>query len=231
MYTAQGKLKSSELLEQYLPLVRRHALELKTRVPANVDLDDLVQAGSIGLLDALARYDTAQGATFGTFASQRIRGAMIDELRSRDWAPRSVRRNARALKGTIRRLEQALGRPAEEREIADAMELSLEQYRQLLLDINGCQLMPIEELGEEDSSGISTGYGASPFVELMQERNRERFIKALDALPERERLLLALYYQEKLNFKEIGAVIGVSESRVCQLHSQAVSRLRDALAD
>lgn len=231
MYTAQGKLKSSDLLEQYLPLVRRHALDLKTRVPASVDMDDLVQAGSIGLLDAMSRYDAGQGVTFGSFASQRIRGAMIDELRSRDWVPRSVRRRARELQASLRRLEQMLGRAPDEREIAQDMAMTLQEYRQLLLDINGCQMMPMDDLSDDEVGALSSSYGVSPFVELVQERNRERFLKALETLPERENLLLGLYYQEKLNFKEIGAVIGVSESRVCQLHSQAVARLRDALAD
>lgn len=231
MYTAQGKLKSSDLLEQYLPLVRRHALNLKTRIPASVDMEDLVQAGSIGLLDALSRYDNGQGTTFGSFASQRIRGAMIDELRSRDWVPRSVRRNARAMQNAMRSLEQRLGRHAEEREIAEEMGMSLAEYQQLLLDVNGCQLLPMEEVTDEDIGYLNTGYGASPFFELVQERNRDLLIKAVEALPERENMLLALYYQEKLNFREIGAVLGVTESRVCQLHSLAVSRLREAMAD
>ncbi|MDE1168422.1 MAG: RNA polymerase sigma factor FliA [Pseudomonas sp.] len=231
MYTASGKLKSSDLLEQYLPLVRRHALDLKTRVPASVDMDDLIQAGSIGLLDAFSRYDADQGAPFGSFASQRIRGAMIDELRSRDWVPRSVRRNARALQSVLRELEQALGRPPQELEIAQGMDMTLAEYRQLLLDTNGCQMMPMDDVTDDEIGVLSSNYGVSPFVELVQERNRDQLMKAVEALPERENLLLALYYQEKLNFKEIGAVIGVSESRVCQLHSQAVARLRDAMAD
>lgn len=230
MYTAQGKIRQRDLLEEYLPLVRRQALNLQTRLPPCVELDDLIQAGTIGLLDALSRYDAAQGASFATFASQRVRGAMLDELRSRDWVPRSVRRNARALEDALRQLEQRLGRPAEEREIAAAMGLELADYRQLLLDSNGSQLLAIDELGEDEVDAMSVGHYASPFAELAEGRDMERLVKAIEALPEREKLVLGLYYQEDLNLKEIGAVLGVSESRVCQLHSQAVARLRKGLA-
>ncbi|MBP9956795.1 MAG: RNA polymerase sigma factor FliA [Pseudomonas sp.] len=232
MYTAQGKLKQRDLLEQHLPLVRRQALSLQLKLPACVELDDLIQAGTIGLLDALKRFDANQGASFATFASQRIRGAMLDELRSRDWVPRRVRRNARALDETLRLLEQRLGRAPEEREIAAAMGIDLAEYRQLLLDANGSQMVALDEMGEDEIDAVSaTSQALSPFAELAEGRDRERLIKAIEALPEREKLLLALYYQEDLNLKEIGAVLGVSESRVCQLHSQAVARLRSWLAE
>ncbi|MBX8501103.1 RNA polymerase sigma factor FliA [Pseudomonas lijiangensis] len=230
MYTAQGKMNQQELLKQYLPLVRRQALGLKTRLPANIELDDLIQAGSIGLLDAMTRYDVDIGATFGTFASQRIRGAMIDELRTRDWVPRSVRRNARALEDAIHRLEQSLGRPAKEREIAAAMGLSLDEYHQVLSDTNGSQMLPIDDLGEDHSEALSSKH-ITPFAELVNDRNRIHLIRAIDAVPERERVLLALCYQEKLNLREIGMVLGVSESRACQLHSQAIARLRTSMAE
>ncbi len=232
MYTAQGKLKQRDLLEQHLPLVRRQALSLQLKLPACVELDDLIQAGTIGLLDALKRFDANQGASFATFASQRIRGAMLDELRSRDWVPRRVRRNARALDETLRLLEQRLGRAPEEREIAAALGIDLAEYRQLLLDANGSQMVALDEMGEDEIDAVSaTSQALSPFAELAEGRDRERLIKAIEALPEREKLLLALYYQEDLNLKEIGAVLGVSESRVCQLHSQAVARLRSWLAE
>lgn len=232
MYTAQGKLKQRDLLEQHLPLVRRQALSLQLKLPACVELDDLIQAGTIGLLDALKRFDANQGASFATFASQRIRGAMLDELRSRDWVPRRVRRNARVLDETLRLLEQRLGRAPEEREIAAALGIDLAEYRQLLLDANGSQMVALDEMGEDEIDAVSaTSQALSPFAELAEGRDRERLIKAIEALPEREKLLLALYYQEDLNLKEIGAVLGVSESRVCQLHSQAVARLRSWLAE
>lgn len=232
MYTAQGKLKQQYLVEQHLPLVRRQALNLRARLPASVELDDLIQAGTIGLLDAIRRFDPEQGVTLVTFATQRIRGAMLDELRSRDWVPRSIRRNARRLDVALRQLEQRLGRHPEEREIAAELGLSLEDYRQLLLDANGSHLLAIDEMGGDEVDARSAApHSPSPFAELVEGRDRERLIKAIDNLPEREKLLLALYYQEDLNLKEIGAVLGVSESRVCQLHSQAVARLRNWLAE
>lgn len=230
MYTAQGRMHQQELLEQYLPLVKRHALNLKTRLPPSIDLDDLIQAGSIGLLDAITRYDQSQGTTFGTFVIHRIRGAMIDELRSRDWAPRSVRRNARLLETTLCSLEQRLGRTATEREIAAAMDLSLAQYHQLLWETNGSQMLAFDQMNEEQLE--SAGHpDQNPYNDLIEARNRTRLIRAIDNLPERERLLMALYHQEKLNMREIGLVLEISESRVCQLHSQAIARLRSRLAD
>ncbi|MDT0500550.1 MULTISPECIES: RNA polymerase sigma factor FliA [unclassified Halomonas] len=233
MYTAHGKIDQTQLIEQYLPLVRRQALALRVRLPASIDLDDMIQAGTVGLLEALQRYKTGQGASFATFANQRIRGAMLDELRSRDWLPRSVRRGARAMDAAIHRLEQRYGRPPEETEIAQALDISLEEYRRLLNDTNNGQLLPFEELMEEGGEGRlpAEDSQATPFAQLLDQEQRGRLVEAIEALPEREKLLMALYYQEELNLKEIGAVLGVTESRVCQLHSQAVSRLRTRLAE
>lgn len=231
MYTAQGKIDQNALLEQYLPVVRRQALSLQVKLPAAVELDDLIQAGMVGLLDALGRFDSKAGATFTTFASQRIRGAMIDELRTRDWMPRSVRRNARSVDASVRRLEQQLGRPPEEREIAADLDMPMDVYRQLLSDTNNGHLLPFEELmaeGGEPQAGA--GGPQSPFAALADGQQREQLVEAIADLPEREKMLMALYYQEELNLKEIGAVLGVTESRVCQLHSQAVSRLRARMA-
>ena len=233
MYTAQGKIEQRDLLEEYLPLVRRQALALQVRLPASIELDDLIQAGTEGLLEALGRFDAAQGASFATFASQRIRGAMLDELRSRDWLPRSVRRSARAADEAARRLEQSLGRPPEEAEIAESLGMDLVAYRRLLSDTNSGQLLPFEELMAEggESRLRDNETRDTPFSLLVDEDRRGRLVEAIEALPEREKLLMTLYYQEELNLKEIGAVLGVTESRVCQLHSQAVSRLRSRLLE
>jgi RNA polymerase sigma factor FliA len=230
MYTAKGKINQGVLLEQYYPMVRRQALALQVKLPAGVELDDLIQAGMVGLLDALGRFDSTAGASFATFASQRIRGAMIDELRTRDWLPRSVRRSGRAVDACVRQLEQRLGRPPEEREIAAELDISLRDYQQLLSDTNNGQLMPYEELVANQGEPEADEQGpVSPFAAVLDTEQRGQLIEAIAALPEREKLLMALYYQEELNLKEIGAVLGVSESRVCQLHSQAVSRLRARL--
>ncbi|EHJ94123.1 RNA polymerase sigma factor FliA [Vreelandella boliviensis] len=231
MYTAQGRIKQSELLTQYMPLVRRQALTLQVRLPASIELDDLIQAGMVGLLEALGRFDATQGATFATFASQRIRGAMMDELRTRDWLPRSVRRSARAVDSAVRQLEQQLGRAPEENEIAHHLDMPLSEYQQLLNDTNSGQLLPFEELVADGGEPVSNELGASPFDQLLDGQQRQTLIDAIEALPEREKLLMALYYQEELNLKEVGAVLGVTESRVSQLHSQAVSRLRARLHD
>lgn len=231
MYTAQGRIKQNELLTQYMPLVRRQALTLQVRLPASIELDDLIQAGMVGLLEALGRFDATQGATFATFASQRIRGAMMDELRTRDWLPRSVRRSARAVDSAVRQLEQQLGRAPEENEIAHHLEMPLSEYQQLLNDTNSGQLLPFEELVADGGEPVSNELGSSPFEQLLDGQQRQTLIDAIEALPEREKLLMALYYQEELNLKEVGAVLGVTESRVSQLHSQAVSRLRARLHD
>lgn len=231
MYTAKGKIDQNAVVTEYLPMVRRQALALQVKLPASIELDDLVQAGVVGLLDALGRFDATAGASFATFAAQRVRGAMIDELRSRDWLPRSVRRNARSMDETVRRLEQDLGRPPAESEIAEAMGMDLPAYRQLLQDSNNGQLLPFEELVAEggEPEAPQSGFTA-PLTALLEGQQHEHLVEAIDALPEREKLLMALYYQEELNLKEIGVVLGVSESRVCQLHSQAIGRLRVRLA-
>ena len=231
MYTAQGRIKQSELLTQYMPLVLRQALTLQVRLPASIELDDLIQAGMVGLLEALGRFDATQGATFATFASQRIRGAMMDELRTRDWLPRSVRRSARAVDSAVRQLEQQLGRAPEESEIAHHLEMPLNEYQQLLNDTNSGQLLPFEELVADGGEPVNNEPSNSPFEQLLDGQQRQTLIDAIEALPEREKLLMALYYQEELNLKEVGAVLGVTESRVSQLHSQAVSRLRARLHD
>ena len=167
MYTAQGRIKQSELLTQYMPLVRRQALTLQVRLPASIELDDLIQAGMVGLLEALGRFDATQGATFATFASQRIRGAMMDELRTRDWLPRSVRRSARAVDSAVRQLEQQLGRAPEENEIAQHLEMPLSEYQQLLNDTNSGQLLPFEELVADGGEPSNNELANSPFEQLL----------------------------------------------------------------
>lgn len=236
MYTASGHLDRSQSVRALMPMVRRQALALRVRLPESVALNDLVQAGMVGLLEAFDRFDAGQNASFETYASQRVRGAMIDSLRSSDWLPRSVRRDGRALTQAIKRLEHQLGRPPRGREIAREMGLSLDDYHSLLNDVNNGLILSYQEHDSEDekrsvpAAGVETTDGNdNPFAALLASELRQHLIAAIDALPERERTLLGLYYQEELNLKEIGAVLGVSESRVSQLHSQAMARLRKAL--
>ncbi|WP_145931879.1 RNA polymerase sigma factor FliA [Yersinia bercovieri] len=233
LYTAEGVIDKNSLWQRYVPLVRHEALRLQVRLPASVELDDLLQAGGIGLLNAVERYDALQGTAFTTYAVQRIRGAMLDELRSRDWAPRSVRRNAREVASAMQQVEQRVGRPATEQEVAKILDIDLAEYRQILLDTNNSQLFSYDEWREEHGESIEPlleGHeDANPLQHLLEGNLRQRVIEAIEALPEREKMVLTLYYQEELNLKEIGAVLEVGESRVSQLHSQAIKRLRARL--
>jgi RNA polymerase sigma factor for flagellar operon FliA len=227
MYTPQGKIEQRDLTEEYIPIVRRHALSLRVRLPANIDLDDLIQAGYLGLLEAMQRYDESSGTPFQAFANSRIRGAMIDELRTRDWLPRSVRRRARELDECVTQLQQSLGRAPAEYEIVEALGLDVDEYHALLNDTNNGLHLPLEQLAEEGWEPMADTDGeGNPHLEAAYGEQREELMAAIEDLPEREKLLLALYYQEEMNLKEIGSLMGVSESRVCQLHSQAVGRIR-----
>jgi RNA polymerase sigma factor for flagellar operon FliA len=235
MYTPQGKMSQAQVLEQYAPLVRRLGLQLVAKMPASVDLDDLVQAGMIGLLDAASRYKEDQGAQFETYASQRIRGAMLDELRSNDWLPRSLRKTSREVESAVHQVEQRLGRAASESEIAAHLKMPLAEYQQMLQDLHGSQLIYYEDFDRAaDDEPFLDRYcvdRSDPLAALLDDSLRSALIDAIDKLPEREKLLMGLYYEHGLNLREIGAVMEVSESRVCQLHSQAVARLRAKLRE
>ncbi|AKC68815.1 MULTISPECIES: RNA polymerase sigma factor FliA [Pandoraea] len=235
MYTARGKVDTNDTLTQYAPLVRRLALQLMAKLPASVELEDLIQAGMLGLLDAANRYQETQGAQFETYASQRIRGAMLDELRELDWASRGIRKTAREIEKAVQRLEQRLGRGPSESEIAGEMSIGLTEYQQMLQDVHGCQLIYYEDFESADEEPfidrICADPGADPLTMLLDEGLRGGVVDAIDRLPDREKLLMSLYYEQGLNLREIGAVLEVSESRVCQLHSQAISRLRATLRE
>lgn len=232
--------EENRLIAQHAPLVRRLALQLLARLPASVELDDLIQAGMMGLLDAIRRYQFSADAQFETYAIMRIRGAMLDELRSQDWLPRSVRAKAKSIEQAIQRLTHRLLRPAHEHEIAEELGMSLEDYQLLQDDARGVQILHYEDLARGDEnmpdplghlvSGDDNG-SDTPLGKLMSQALRKAVISAIDALPEREKLVLSLHFEQDLNQKEIASVLGVTEGRVSQLKSQAVLRIRAALTD
>lgn len=236
MYTAQGKSDKNHLLTEHAPLVKKLAHQMKAKLPPSVEVDDLIQAGMIGLLDAVNRYEETHGAQFETYAVQRIRGAMLDELRSSDWMPRSMRQNMRKIEVAMTTLQQRLGRSPNESEVAQQLSLSLADYQDLLTDGGGHQLVYYEDFHEGEGNEhfldrFCSDDTSDPLKALMNSGFRQAVIDAILALPEREKVLMGLYYEQEMNLKEIGAVLGVSESRVCQLHAQAIARMRAILKD
>ncbi|MDN3919796.1 RNA polymerase sigma factor FliA [Roseateles violae] len=236
MYTAKGRLDNSSMIKQYSPLVRRLAHQMIAKLPANVEIDDLIQVGLIGLTDALSRFDIAQGVQFETFATQRIRGAMLDELRGGDWMSRGTRRQQREIEAAVRKLEQQVGRAPVESEIAKEMGISLGEYQELLGKVRGTQLVYLEDMsGDEGDEDFLDRHVAddsnNPMAMLQDQRMREALVAAIKNLPEREQFVMSMYYEHDMNLKEIAAVLKVTESRVCQLHSQSIARLRVKLRD
>jgi RNA polymerase sigma factor for flagellar operon FliA len=237
MYTFAGTADHNRYVSEYTPLVRRMAHHLVAKLPASVHVDDIIQAGMIGLMDAASRFEQARGAQFETFATPRIRGAMLDELRANDWMPRGVRRVQRRIEAAVAAAEQRLGRSATELEIARELKVSIETYHEMLSDAHGAQLFYYDEFddgigGEFFADRMLPGDAEDdPLSRLSDKRFRESLKKAIDRLPEREKNLMGLYYERDLNFREIAAVFGVTESRICQLHSQAIARLRAMLVD
>ena len=232
MYTVKGQLDRTALIKQYQPLVRKLAHYMMAKLPASVEVDDLIQVGLIGLADALSRYEASQGVQFETFATQRIRGAMLDELRGNDWMSRGSRKSQKEIETTMRRLEHRLGRSPVESEIAKEMGLSLPDYQSLLGKVRGTQLVYLEDMArnsEDDDNYLDRHVAdstADPMNMLRDHRLRESLVAAIKGLPEREQYIMSMYYEQDMNLKEIAAVLDVTESRICQLHSQSIARLR-----
>lgn len=235
MYTAKGQLDRDALIRQHVPLVRRLAHHMIAKLPPNIELDDLIQVGMIGLTEALARYEAAQGVQFETFATQRIRGAMLDELREGDWMSRSSRKNQKDIEKAVQRVEQKMGRSPLESEIAEELGMNLAEYQSLLGKVRGTQLVYLEDMarsGDEGGEGflerhdVPESEATDPMSLLRDQRLRTSLVHAIGTLPEREQYIMGMYYEHDMNLKEIAAVLGVTESRVCQLHSQSIARLR-----
>ncbi len=232
MYTAKGQLDRDALIRQYSPLVRRLAHHMMAKLPPSIQVDDLIQVGLIGLSEALTRYEASQGVQFETFATQRIRGAMIDELRENDWMSRGSRKSQKEIEGALTRLEHKLGRSPSESEIAAELDMSLAEYQALLYKVKGTQLVYLEDMtgsGEGDDTFLDRHMvdgDSDPLQLLRNQRIRSALTEAIKHLPEREQYIMSMYYEQDMNLKEIAAVLGITESRVCQLHSQSIARLR-----
>lgn len=228
VYSEVQEKTPDALIREYAPLVKRIAHHMVARMPSSVQPDDLIQSGMIGLLEASTKYDPGKGASFETYAGIRIRGAMLDEIRKGDWVPRSVHRNTREVAKAMKVLENELGRDATDREVADAMGVELADYFDILKDSQGSKLFSFEEIPGSGEDGLQSN-SPNPMDQIQRRDFQRCLAEAIATLPEREQLVLSLYYDDELNLKEVGEVLGVSESRVSQIHSQAALRLRSKL--
>lgn len=224
--------QDENLVEDHVILVKRIAQHLAARLPSTVDIDDLMQSGMVGLLEAANNFDPSRGASFETYAGIRIRGAMLDDIRKHDWTPRSVHHKYRQVADAINAIEAETGRPARSAEIAAHMGVSIEEYHKILADSASSRLFSLDESMDETvlTKTRPASDDATPDEELDQEQFRNALVGALDQLPERERLVLSLYYEREMNLKEIGEVLDVTESRVCQIHGQAIMRMKTIVA-
>nr|WP_261592215.1 MULTISPECIES: RNA polymerase sigma factor FliA [unclassified Pseudoalteromonas] len=223
-----------KVVERHASLVKKVACHMLARLPANIQLDDLIQSGMIGLIEATKNFDASKGASFETFAGIRIRGAMLDEIRRGDWAPRSVHRKSRMVAEAISELESALNREPKDTEIAEKLDITLDEYHHILSDVNSSKVIGIEDLGVDEDVISPADNDLSldkPFNNVKNERFNESLVAAINALPERDALVLSLYYNDEMNLKEIGQILDVSESRVSQIHGQAMIRLRAKIND
>jgi RNA polymerase sigma factor for flagellar operon FliA len=230
-----GEIPQQELVLKYADLVKRIAYHLVSRMPPNVEVDDLIQSGMIGLLDAAKHYSATKGANFETYAGIRIRGAMLDEVRKSDWTPRSVHRNMRQMADVVRKIENGKGHDATPTDIAEGLGVSIDEYHKLVQDAASCRLFSFDQMGTSEDESSPADHARDerpgPFDHIEDSGFRDAMAKAIETLPEREKLVLSLYYDEDMNLREIGEVLEVSESRVCQIHGQALVRLRARLAE
>jgi len=226
-----------EVIIRYSPMIKYVANRIAMRLPPHIEVDDLISVGVLGLMDAITKYDSSRGAKFKTYAEFRVRGAILDELRSLDWVPRSIRQKASAVEKVVRSLESKLRRQPEDEEVAKEMDMSLDQFYRTLDETKSVPVFSLEDLGIAKESGeqqslldcIAGKADADPQTQIRLIELKEIIAKAIDTLPEKERLMVSLYYYEELTMKEIGAVLDITESRVSQIHSKAVLHLRTKL--
>jgi len=220
-----------ELMTEYAPFVKRIAYHMMTRLPSNIQLEDIVQTGMIGLFEALKAYDVSKGASFETYARIRIQGSMIDEVRRCDWTPRSVYKKSRQISEAIRNVENEKGSDASDSEIAEQLGMNLDDYYAMVKDAAGCQLLSYEDISTV--GGCQDEYDSSdqdnPYAQLQEEDFKQGLVEKIESLPEREKMVMALYYDEEFNLREIGEVLGITEGRVCQIHGQALLRLKSRM--
>tara|TARA_R110002110_G_scaffold33533_1_gene114795 strand:+ start:109296 stop:110012 length:717 start_codon:yes stop_codon:yes gene_type:complete len=222
---------NDSLVQEHAPLVKKIAHHLLARLPASVQVDDLIQAGMIGLIEAARNFDSTKGAAFTTYAGIRIRGAILDELRRENWAPRSVHKNMKRLAIAVRHVENNTGRDAKNHEVAKHLGISLTEYHQVLQDLNNAKIFAFEDLGlSDDYITNNQSNMPNPYEGMQTDDFKEKLAKEIQELPYKEKLVLALYYDEELNLREVGEVLGVSESRISQIHSQAMVRLQARLS-
>ncbi|MGZ8157996.1 MAG: RNA polymerase sigma factor FliA [Methylobacter sp.] len=233
MYTAVQAGGTDERVMQHAPLVKRIAYHLLSRLPDSVQVDDLIQAGMLGLLEAIKNYDASQGASFDTYAGIRIRGAMLDEVRRSDWTPRSVHKKSRMVSDAIRAIENRTGCEARDVDVAKYLGIAIDEYNHILQDSTSCRVFSVEELAEDGDHYLDEALDQKEGLAdgLSRESFQQALAKAIMGLPERERLVVSLYYDEELNLREIGEILNISESRVSQICSQAVLRLRSRLSE
>jgi RNA polymerase sigma factor for flagellar operon FliA len=235
MYTATGtnEIDKEQFIIEFTPLVKRIAYHMLTRLPASVQVDDLIQAGMIGLLDAVSRYEGSYGRQFESYAAQRIRGSILDELREADWLPRSIRKKMRSIETAVSLLEQRNGCSPSEQELAKELNMTLDEYHETLQSARGAQLIYYEDFQQDDEEPfldrLCSDSESDPLNALLDDNFRTQLIAAIDNLPPREKQVMGMHYEQEMNLREIGEVLGVSESRVCQLHTQAIARLRSRM--
>ncbi len=231
MYAQVEQLASNNLVTEHVALVKRIAFHLINRLPPNIQIDDLIQAGMLGLLEASSNYAMGHGASFETFASIRIRGAMIDEIRRLDWTPRSVHRKSREVALAIKEIENKSGEDAKDAEVAEYLGMELSEYHKILVDSTTSKIFSIDTMDDDDHAVIkATDSSPTPFESVSKQSFQSSLADVIKALPDREQMVMSLYYDEELNLREIGSVLDISESRVCQIHGQALLRIKSRMS-